>query len=219
MPGNITPSQTTCFFAHAQIEAETSNLLAERRAHSLIVPRRRKRRNSPMWMIESESTDFHSWLQNTAASSITAEWRGETEPDGGDGGELRNTRVFSASGWRRNKCERGRVKTKITEDARNDSRRSGLRMRVLASASARTLAGEEEQHMSMDSTLLLCDTKENPHPPFKHIVDIVRLKYWDRILSSVKPFPVSIHHPSTRLSILYTQACFPLPGSSPQGSF
>lgn len=25
--------------------------------------------NSPMWMIESENADFHSWLQKTAASN------------------------------------------------------------------------------------------------------------------------------------------------------
>jgi len=25
--------------------------------------------NSPMWMIESESADFHSWLQHTATSN------------------------------------------------------------------------------------------------------------------------------------------------------
>lgn len=32
----------------------------------------KKRSNSPMWMIESESADFHSWLQKTATSNIAA---------------------------------------------------------------------------------------------------------------------------------------------------
>lgn len=30
---------------------------------------RNKRSNSPMWMIESESADFHSWLKKTATSN------------------------------------------------------------------------------------------------------------------------------------------------------
>lgn len=31
--------------------------------------REKKRSNSPMWMIESESADFHSWLKKTATSN------------------------------------------------------------------------------------------------------------------------------------------------------
>lgn len=34
--------------------------------------KKKKRSNSPMWMIESESADFHSWLQKTATSNIAA---------------------------------------------------------------------------------------------------------------------------------------------------
>lgn len=64
----------------ARIKAETSNLFPERRTEMLIVAAgrgggggdaeaKKSTVNSPMWMIESESADFHSWLQKTAASN------------------------------------------------------------------------------------------------------------------------------------------------------
>lgn len=73
-----------------RVEAETSGLFPQRRARRCS-PRPRiaageeeeeeeedgeglgrgGRSNSPMWMIESESADFHSWLQKTAASNKT----------------------------------------------------------------------------------------------------------------------------------------------------
>lgn len=58
----------------ARIKTETSNLFPERRTEMLIVAAggaeaRKSAVNSPMWMIESESADFHSWLQKTATSN------------------------------------------------------------------------------------------------------------------------------------------------------
>lgn len=57
----------------AHIKAETSNLFPERRTESYCgreLEMKGGRSNSPMWMIESESADFHSWLKKMAKSNI-----------------------------------------------------------------------------------------------------------------------------------------------------